>query len=236
MCVNLPVINQTLTLTAYDLSAAGVTKDKIDVGMLVNVTSLLHGLNTTMECVSKVTDLINPQNSKITLGKPMESLTSIVASGGITNNASGGSRGVLPITQGGTGAGNTIDARANLGFCALLVDDADTTDQKGYGVGSTITIPNVDNYTLFLIYVKSTSGTAQVVSIPATKSSNDSYIIGIGGQVMNNNNLDVRTAQVRIAKGSDGWTITHCTRIDHTPGGNHSAETNLNVSKIIGIL
>ena len=142
----------------------------------------------------------------------------------------------LPLNEGGTGADNTADARANLGFCALLVDDADTTDQKGHKVGSTITIPNVDNYTLFLIRVKSTGGTTQVISVIATKTADGKTIAGIGGQALNNDNGDMRSAQVRLTKSTGGWNLTHCGYITHTAGGSHSASTTLNISEIIGIL
>ena len=79
----LAVLNQTITLTAIDLSMLDSTVDSIEIGDNVHAVSAPHGLDTTLECSGKTIDLVNPANSTITLGKTLKSLSKIIAMGGI---------------------------------------------------------------------------------------------------------------------------------------------------------
>lgn len=79
----LAVLNQTITLTALDLNLIDATIDSIDIGDMVRAVSAPHGLDTTLECTEKVTDILDPANCKVTLGKTLKSLSKIIAIGGI---------------------------------------------------------------------------------------------------------------------------------------------------------
>lgn len=79
----LAVLNQTISLSALDLSMLDSTIDSINICDNVRAVSTPHGLDTTIECCGKTIDLLNPANSKITLGKTLKSLSKIIAIGGI---------------------------------------------------------------------------------------------------------------------------------------------------------
>lgn len=89
------VMGQTLALTAIDLSLLDSRVDRIEVGDAVKVQSKAHGLDTTLKVVSKETDIINPENSKLELGLTMQSISGMVGSGGGATSVSGGS--VTPV-------------------------------------------------------------------------------------------------------------------------------------------
>ena len=79
----LAVLNQTIKLTAVDLSMIDSSVDSIEIGDTVHAVSEPHGLDTELECSGKTIDLVNPANSTITLGKTLKSLSKIIAMGGI---------------------------------------------------------------------------------------------------------------------------------------------------------
>lgn len=79
----LAVLNQTIKLSAVDLSMIDSSVDSIEIGDNVHAVSEPHGLDTTLECSGKTIDLVNPANSTITLGKTLKSLSKIIAMGGI---------------------------------------------------------------------------------------------------------------------------------------------------------
>ena len=230
---SLAVINRSIKLTAIDLSLIDVALDSIEIADDVRVISAPHGLDTTMRCTGKTVDIVNPQNSKIELGKVQNALSKIVSDGGLGNEQPASpSGGVLAVTGGGTGADNTADARANLGFMKSLA----TASGNGYAVGDTFDIPGADKYTLFLMRTKTTAGGTRVISIIATKTAGGDTIAGVGGQALDNSNGNMQTAQVRMVKSGTQWNLTHCGYITHTAGGSHSASTTLNISEIIGIV
>ena len=76
---SLAVLNRSIKLTAFDLSLANSSVDSIEVGDSVQVISALHELDTTMVCTAKTTDLIDPANCAITLGKSFASISGIVS-------------------------------------------------------------------------------------------------------------------------------------------------------------
>ena len=76
---SLAVLNRSIKLTAFDLSLANSTVDSIEVGDSVQVISAPHELDTTMICTAKTTDLIDPANCAITLGKSFASISGIVS-------------------------------------------------------------------------------------------------------------------------------------------------------------
>ena len=65
----------SLTLTALDLSYMDKSIDTFTVGDLVKVVSAPHGVNEEFQLTTLTEDLLNPANSKITLGKDVLSLT-----------------------------------------------------------------------------------------------------------------------------------------------------------------
>ena len=76
---SLAVLNRSIKLTAFDLSLANSTVDSIEVGDSVQVISAPHELDTSMICTAKTTDLIDPANCAITLGKSFASISGIVS-------------------------------------------------------------------------------------------------------------------------------------------------------------
>lgn len=75
----LAVLNQTIKLTASEYPLV----DSIAIGDNVHSVSAPHGLDTMLECGGRRIDLVNRENSTITLGKTLKSLSKIVAMGGI---------------------------------------------------------------------------------------------------------------------------------------------------------
>ena len=65
----------SLTLTALDLSYMDRSIDTFTVGDRVGVVSAPHGVNETFQLTQLTEDLLNPANSRITLGKDVLSLT-----------------------------------------------------------------------------------------------------------------------------------------------------------------
>ena len=65
----------SLTLTALDLSYMDKNIDTFTVGDEVRVYSAPHGVNEDFQLTTLTEDLLNPANSKITLGKDVLSLT-----------------------------------------------------------------------------------------------------------------------------------------------------------------
>ena len=97
---SLAVLNRSIKLSAFDLSLANSTVDGIEVGDSVQVISAPHELDTSMICTAKTTDLINPANCAITLGKSFASISGIVSSKGTQIMSAGSSSGeTQPTTE-----------------------------------------------------------------------------------------------------------------------------------------
>ena len=97
---SLAVLNRSIKLSAFDLSLANSTVDGIEVGDSVQVISAPHELDTSMICTAKTTDLINPANCAITLGKSFASISGIVSSKGTQTMSAGSSSGeTQPTTE-----------------------------------------------------------------------------------------------------------------------------------------
>ena len=97
---SLAVLNRSIKLSAFDLSLANSTVDGIEVGDSVQVISAPHELDTSMVCTAKTTDLINPANCAITLGKSFASISGIVSSKGTQTMSAGSSGGeTQPTTE-----------------------------------------------------------------------------------------------------------------------------------------
>ena len=67
--------NLTVELTAVDLADAGYDIDTIDVGDLIPCVAHTYGINAQMQVSRKVTDILKPGNSKVTLGFTIQTLT-----------------------------------------------------------------------------------------------------------------------------------------------------------------
>lgn len=65
----------SLTLTALDLSYMDKSLDTFTVGDRIKVVSVPHGVNENFQLTQLTEDLLNPANSRITLGKDVLSLT-----------------------------------------------------------------------------------------------------------------------------------------------------------------
>ena len=97
---SLAVLNRSIKLSAFDLSLANSTVDGIEVGDSVQVISAPHELDTSMVCTAKTTDLINPANCAITLGKSFASISGIVSNKGTQTMSAGSSGGeTQPTTE-----------------------------------------------------------------------------------------------------------------------------------------
>ena len=97
---SLAVLNRSIKLSAFDLSLANSTVDGIEVGDSVQVISTPHELDTSMVCTAKTTDLINPANCAITLGKSFASISGIVSNKGTQTMSTGSSGGeTQPTTE-----------------------------------------------------------------------------------------------------------------------------------------
>ena len=97
---SLAVLNRSIKLSAFDLSLANSTVDGIEVGDSAQVISAPHELDTSMICTAKTTDLINPANCAITLGKSFASISGIVSNKGAQTMSAGSSGGeTQPTTE-----------------------------------------------------------------------------------------------------------------------------------------
>ena len=97
---SLAVLNRSIKLSAFDLSLSNSTVDGIEVGDSVQVISAPHELDTSMVCTAKTTDLINPANCAITLGKSFASISGIVSNKGTqTMSASSSGGETQPTTE-----------------------------------------------------------------------------------------------------------------------------------------
>lgn len=91
----------SLTLTALDLSYMDKSIDTFTVGDQVKVLSAPHGVNEEFQLTTLTEDLLNPANSRITLGKDVLSLT------GEDVSASKGTQSALGAVQ--TQVNQTLD-------------------------------------------------------------------------------------------------------------------------------
>lgn len=69
------VMPQTMTLTAVDLSLINSSVDAFHIGYYTKVYSVAHDIEGTFLLQEASIDLLNPQNSRITLGGNVKSLT-----------------------------------------------------------------------------------------------------------------------------------------------------------------
>lgn len=67
--------NLTVELTAVDLADAGYDIDTIDVGDMVPCVAPAYRISAQMQVSKKVTDILKPANSRITLGATIQTLT-----------------------------------------------------------------------------------------------------------------------------------------------------------------
>lgn len=82
--------NLTVELTAVDLADAGYDIDAINVGDMVPCVAPSYRINTRMQVSKKVTDILKPANSRITLGASIQTLT---------QKQLNDSAGILPMVQ-----------------------------------------------------------------------------------------------------------------------------------------
>lgn len=75
----------TLTLSALDLSVLDKSVDAFEVGDLVRVVSKPHAVDEDFLLTERTEDLLLPQNSSITLGKDLHTLTSADVAGDDAN-------------------------------------------------------------------------------------------------------------------------------------------------------
>ena len=97
---SLAVLNRSIKLSAFDLSLTNSSVDSIELGDSVQVISAPHELDTSMICTAKTTDLINPANCAITLGKSSASISGIVShTAGQTMSTGSSSGETQPTTE-----------------------------------------------------------------------------------------------------------------------------------------
>lgn len=65
----------TLTIKAVDMHFIDGTKQRIGIGDMVRIVSNPHGLDRTIICSKMQIDLLNPENTEYTFGRPSETLT-----------------------------------------------------------------------------------------------------------------------------------------------------------------
>lgn len=58
----------TVELTAVDLADAGIDTDSIEVGDMVQCIAPAYNINTVLQVSKKVTDILKPENGRVTLG------------------------------------------------------------------------------------------------------------------------------------------------------------------------
>lgn len=58
----------TVELTAVDLADAGIDTDSIEVGDMVQCIAPAYHINTVLQVSKKVTDILKPENGRVTLG------------------------------------------------------------------------------------------------------------------------------------------------------------------------
>lgn len=71
----------TVSAEALDLSAVDADIKPIYVGDYVRIISTPHGINKTLLCTAKTTDLADPASTRITIGPKTKTLTSAVKNG-----------------------------------------------------------------------------------------------------------------------------------------------------------
>lgn len=110
--------NLTVELTAVDLADAGYDIDIIGVGDMVSCAAPAYRINTQLQVSKKVTDILNPANSRITLGVSIQTLTQKQ----LHDNT-----GVLPmvrqaVSTAGNAAGNAAQAVSDVQNVQQQVD------------------------------------------------------------------------------------------------------------------
>lgn len=90
-----------------------------------------------------------------------------------------------------------------------------------------ITVPDTDKYTMFLIQMKD-----QGTVVPAFKLR--TYIRGMGGYA--SDTPSITSYQFAATFSGNTWTFVACNSMTHTGSGNHSAKTNRTVVSIVGLI
>ena len=112
--------------------------------------------------------------------------------------------------------------RAALGFKRHLWGTAEWS-----AANSTINVPGLQDYTLFILKVTGTS-----VNILATRVG--SNFRGIGGYAMDSGQRVYGISAV--ISNSTTLSLTLCNYVQHTPGGNHAAAVAASISDIWGVI
>jgi len=110
--------NLTVELTAVDLADAGYDIDAIDIGDMVPCDAPTYRISAQMQVSKKVTDILNPANSRITLGASIQTLT---------QKQLNDSAGILPMVQqavntAGNAAGSAAQAVSSVQNVQQQVD------------------------------------------------------------------------------------------------------------------
>lgn len=147
-------------------------------------------------------------------GQP-NGLATLDAEGNLVQSHAAGYK--LSVAQGGTGAGDPVNARTNLGLMKKL--------WSGNWTSGNITAEGFQDYTLFFLHPY---GGAH--SIIAMKVGNT--LRGIGGQA-GDGNQTILTLQATC----NGNTLSglKCFWINHAVSGNHGAKTDVGIADIYGV-
>ncbi len=132
-------INESIELSAADLSAVNADIENFKIGELVRVVSAPHEIQRQFEVSKLDIDLMNPKSNKLTLGTASDSLTTQVSSGvsGAVSYYGGGSS-----YQAGSGLeifGTTINHKNNIAAGSL-----GDFDDKLLSWGEKFPIPNIE--------------------------------------------------------------------------------------------
>ena len=97
MGLNYKELPITFTIKAIDLHLLGATLDQFEVGHKYRVISPPHNIDTTLTCLSIDYDFINPENTSLVIGTPVQK------------------RGIDGPTHSGYGDGSLSGAQAAIG-------------------------------------------------------------------------------------------------------------------------
>ncbi len=174
-------------------------------------------------------------NTRTINGRPLSSDIILQASdiGAVSSSAKGlpggiaelGSTGFVPVSQGGTNAGDPLSARSNLGMKKLL--------WSGIWSSGSITVTGIQNYDVILCNLN-VAGRVSNNRIIALKTTSGSFC-GVGGSIDQTlkNGSWIITTQFDISgdtlSNMDTWGYTHLF------GGNHGSNNVYSISAIYGI-
>jgi hypothetical protein len=173
-------------------------------------------------------------NTRTINGRPLSSDLTLQAFdiGAVSSSSKGnpggvaelGSAGFVPISQGGTNAGDPQSARLNLGFGSLL--------WSGSWSSGSITATGIQNYTMLLYDVATSSGNSnnKIIAVRTTLGS----FVGVGGSINTaSGNSWLLTTQCNVSDD----TLSNMTTVgySHTPGSGHGTSNNYTVTAIYGV-